>query len=342
MSRRRLQPIQLEQIIRWITEGLTQRDVAVRLDCSQSVVNRAWNRYVTNTTAAYIHSGGRQRSTIPAEDRYLQLTARRNPTFSASRINRSLRNATGTIISNQTVRRRLHNIGLRARRRASHPDLNREHRVYRRQWAEEHRNWAINEWRNCLFTDESRFRLYNCDGRILVWREQGQRYNEQFMAPDTAFGGGSICVWGGICFNGRTDLVVLHNDTMTAARYRDMIIEPIIVPFAGAIGDNFILIDDNARPHRARIVTERLQFHGITRMEWPARSPDMNCIEHVWAAMSRQLNTLEHPVDTLEELGDAVRQIWTNLAQDLLNELIQRMPERVRSLIRVRGGPTRY
>lgn len=52
-------------------------------------------------------------------------------------------------------------------------------------------------------------------------------------------GGGSICVWNGICFEDRIDLVLLVNTTMTAEWYTDMDIEPIIVPFVGAFGENF-------------------------------------------------------------------------------------------------------
>ncbi|GFT27815.1 DDE_3 domain-containing protein [Trichonephila clavipes] len=51
--------------------------------------------------------------------------------------------------------------------------------------------------------------------------------------------------------------------------------------YAAAIGNDFILMDDNARPHRARIVEEYLEDHGLERMEWPARSPDLNPIEHL-------------------------------------------------------------
>ncbi|UYV61686.1 MAP4K1 [Cordylochernes scorpioides] len=46
------------------------------------------------------------------------------------------------------------------------------------------------------------------------------------------------------------------------------------------MGENFLLMDDNARPHRADVVDTFLQNHAIARMNWPARSPDLNLIDH--------------------------------------------------------------
>jgi hypothetical protein len=48
----------------------------------------------------------------------------------------------------------------------------------------------------------------------------------------------------------------------------------------GANGDDFILMDDNATPHHARIVNEYLQQETIERMDWPAKSPDLNPIAY--------------------------------------------------------------
>ena len=58
-------------------------------------------------------------------------------------------------------------------------------------------------------------------------------------------------VWGGISYEGRMDLYVINGGTLTALRYQDKILDPIVMPIAGAIGDNFILMQDNARPHTA-------------------------------------------------------------------------------------------
>ena len=88
-------------------------------------------------------------------------------------------------------------------------------------------------------------------------------------------------VWAGISMQGKTDLHSIDNGTMTAQRYLREILDVYARPYAGAIGPDFILMDDNARPHRAMVTNEYLQAETIVRMEWTARSPNLNPIEHV-------------------------------------------------------------
>ncbi|GFU18100.1 DDE_3 domain-containing protein [Trichonephila clavipes] len=57
----------------------------------------------------------------------------------------------------------------------------------------------------------------------------------------------------------------------------------------------FLFMDDNARPHRANIVDECLKSEDITRMDWPAYSPDLNPIEYVWNMLGQRIAACPPP-----------------------------------------------
>ncbi|GFW56377.1 transposable element Tc3 transposase [Trichonephila clavipes] len=163
-----------------------------------------------------------------------------------------------------------------------------------------------------MFSDESRFSLQSDSRRTLIWRAPGTRYHQENTIERHRYGGAGWLVWGGIILGSRTDLHV-QSVTMTRHIYRDVILEQHVRLFQGAMGAEFLFMDDDARPHRANIVDECLQSEDITRMDWPAYSPDLNPIKHVWDMLGRRIAVRQPPPTCLPELRRALLVIFPKI-----------------------------
>ncbi|GFX37972.1 histone-lysine N-methyltransferase SETMAR [Trichonephila clavipes] len=149
-------------------------------------------------------------------------------------------------------------------------------------------------------------------------------------------------VWAGISLGYRTDLHIFKRGSVTAARYQDEVLEPIVRLYAAAVGPTFVLMDDNARPHRADIIDDYLESEEIARMASPAYSPYLNPIENLWDAPGRAVSSRFPPPATLIKLETALQEEWRLLNSVVVDHLIESMVRRCKSCIQMKGDHIPY
>ncbi|GFU68832.1 transposable element Tcb1 transposase [Trichonephila clavipes] len=130
-------------------------------------------------------------------------------------------------------------------------------------------------------------------------------------------------VWTEISLGYRTDLHIFKRGSVTAVRYRDEVLEPIVRLYAAAVDPTFVLMDDNARPHRADIIDDYLESERIALMAWPAYSQDLNTIENLGDALGRAVSLRFPPPVTLVELETVLQEEWRLLNYAVVDQLIE-------------------
>ena len=189
--------------------------------------------------------------------------------------------------------------------------MSQRHRRARRDWCHQHIQWTRQQGSRVLFPDESLSNLHFNDGRKRVYRRQGERFSDATVSEYDRFGGGLVVVWAGVTMNQRTRLCIVDGN-LNAQRSVDDILQPVVVPFLGRMNQGAVLQDDNALPHRGRVVNEFIRQFNIRRLDWPANSPDFNPIEHIGDELGRRVYR-HNPQQPLVQLRQRLIQEWKNI-----------------------------
>ena len=82
-----------------------------------------------------------------------------------------------------------------------------------------------------------------------------------------------------------------------------------------------------------------LHNNGVSCIDFPPYSPDLNPIENLWADMARRVE--EFQCDTMEELQDVIAAEWDKIDGDM-RKLAHSMPSRCQAVIDAKGWHTKY
>ena len=145
-------------------------------------------------------------------------------------------------------------------------------------------------------------------------------------------------VWMEIPLDGRIDLYAFARGHTMDAIHRNDIREPIVRPYAGAIVDSLILMQDNACPNTDRVSLAFLDDEGISVMNWPTSYADLNPIEHTWGILSRRIRQWPHHPGNVENRIDALVPELLAISQNG----IRSMPRRCKESVNDKGCHTSY
>lgn len=312
--------------------GKTQRAIANELEIYPSTVNYWINRDGSVETKK---KTGRPRKTNAVTDDLIFLLSHTNPFMPTTEIIHEL----NLPITKHSVIRRLKEKGLQSYRPAKKEVLTNQHVQNRLEFAMSVEHWTFEHWKKVVFTDEKVFSTFG-NGMNRVWRtKRKNRYDKKYMDLVKRSGRKSIPVWACICATeGQNKIHYIRGGNLTGEKYRNQILFNYVPAMHRA---NLTFMHDQSSIHKSVLATNYLRNKGINMLDWPAKAPDLNPIENLWAEMERR--TCTRDINDEQVLWEKVKQTFEEIEEgDYITKLIQSMPRRIQKVIDARGHWTKY
>ena len=249
-------------------------------------------------------------------------------------------------VSPATVDRRLQEAELFGRVARRKRAFTEEEMKKRLSFAEGYKHWKKKDWERVIFADESIIQGEGgCkSGRVWVRRPAGEfEANKSEYIVHSVAHPIQLNMWGCVAASG-VGYCHIYNESMDA---KDLIrildanlLASVDLVFPETPREMWYLLHDNAPTHRANITKAWLHNHGITRVEFPPYSPDLNIIENVWQYIEVRVEA-RRPT-TIEQLQDIIAEEWENIPKKFLKKLAHSMIDRIKAVIAANGDHIHY
>jgi len=282
---------------------------------------------------------GRPRVLSKTDKRFIIRQIKIDPKTSAPKITAALENR-GVHVAISTVRNVCHKNGYHGRVVRKKFWINETNRKKRLEFAKQHLNKSQEYWNTVLFSDESKFNIFNSDGRRTVWRKKNTELDPKNLIPTVKHGGGSVLVWGCMSATGVGKLHII-NGIMDHKMYIEILKENLHVSTQKLeISDNYIFQHDNDPKHTAYNTKQWLLYNVPKQLHTPPQSPDLNPIEHLWGILKDAIK--KRHISNREDLKIALQEEWKFISPTITRKLVESMHRRLLAVISAKGYPTKY
>ena len=314
--------------------GWTGRDIAEAIKCSEQTVSLWINRWNSTHSLNDADRSGRPRCTTDETDQTVGLLSDKQPTLTPKDIRRELQ----LPVSPHTISRRLDEIGLFGRVQETEHDLTEFDLQRRLAFANQYLHWTADQWARVFFSDETHFYLGH-HGHTYVRRPVGASHDPKYMRQETQLHG-KVSLWGCICAEGLGH-AELYAGSLDSTRHRDILRHSLIKSFRVFYPSGpWNFQQDNVRFHTTPETVTYLHERGVTLIEWPPWSPDLNPIENLWNVLKARVYA-RFP-QSMEEMEAVIREEWAEIDLKFISRICRSMPQRLQLLLDNNGHKISY
>ncbi len=337
---RRLTDLQRWSIVALHHDGRSHSYIARHIDCTRDTVRAVLARHAATGSPGSGARSGRPRCTDDALDTAIAVTAHIDKFTSPRQIKRQL----FLSVSTDTIDRRLQEAGLFGRVARHKRDYSADEVRKRLSFAEGYKDWTAEQWEKVLFSDEKCFYGKGFCGRVWVRRPKGEALNPEYCVHKQAHPV-KVNVWAAFCAGGQ-GYCHIFNEKLDSHLYKRILTDNLLpsaslhFSLAPPRIEQWYFLHDNDPKHTSGVVREWLHNAGVSVLEFPPYSPDLNPIENLWNAMARAVE--QHACNTMEELQDVVAAEWERVDADYMRKLAHSMPKRCAAVVEAKGWHTKY
>lgn len=275
----------------------------------------------------------RKRATSKKFDQLFIQESKKQPFLSSEDRKNSLK----APVSSRTIRNRLISAGLKAYSARKVPYLSQNNINCRLSFARKH-VLRIN-WKNVLWSDETKVNLFGSDGKVHVRRPKNTPYQSKHTLKTVKHGGGNIILWG--CFSSScVGPLFLVKDKMCDVDYTN-ILQQVMLPYAEEeMPLKWKFQRDNDPKHSSKLAKKWFRYNNIRLLEWPSQSPDLNPIEHLWGILKMKM--AGYKPKNKSDLWEKVQAEWYNIDPLICARLVDSMGRRCTEILKNKGGTTKY
>ncbi|KAL1915822.1 uncharacterized protein VTP21DRAFT_6210 [Calcarisporiella thermophila] len=242
-----------------------------------------------------------------------------------------------------TVRRVIQREEVLTRVLPKKPLLSAAHRRRPLEFARKHINWTVEDWKRVMFSDETKLTFTNLTGKQYYYKRKGEPLRSRHIQPTMKQTGNGVMAWSCVTDHGVGNLHRIDG-ALNAALYFTILSEDYLgsLKHYGINKSRVIFQHDNDPKHTAKVTKEWLNNNGISVLEWPPQSPDLNIIEHVWGELKRKLSNYSKMPRNKDEIWERAEKEWKEIEPEYINKLYASTPERIRAAVSAKGGHTKY